>query len=259
MSPGPSRLDPLRRPPASDRLRVALADDEPLARDRIRTLLADEPDTVLVGEYRSGEEAVSGLINDLPDIVFLDVRMPALDGLALAERIQSLVAPELCPVIVFVTAYDGYAIQAFDVSATDYLLKPFDRARFRAALARARQRVRERGRVDARFVVRTGSKVSLVRADDVECICGEGNYVRLHAGGRTHLVRETLKSVEARLDSRRFLRVHRSAIINVDRVATLEPFTHGQYIVTMKDGSRIVSSRTRTERLRALLKRAEPR
>ena len=235
-------------------LRVALVDDEPLGRERIRTLLADEKNVALVGEYRTGEEALTGILESAPQVLFLDVRMPGMDGFALVQLLEAELAPEQRPFIVVVTAYDAYALRAFDVSAVDYLLKPFDRARFRAALARARARVTERPRPEARFVVRSASRMTLVRAEDVEWIAGEGNYARLHSGGRRHLVRETLKSVEARLDPNKFVRVHRSAIVNVDCVATLEPHVHGQYVLTMKDGSRIVSSRTHSAKLRALLK-----
>lgn len=235
-------------------LRVALVDDEPLGRERIRALLADEKDVSLIGEYRTGEEALTGILESAPQVLFLDVQMPGMDGFGLVQLLESHLAPDQRPFIVVVTAYDEYALRAFDVSAVDYLLKPFDRARFRAALARARARVTERPRPEARFVVRLASKMTLVRAADVEWIAGEGNYARLHSGGRRHLVRETLKSVEARLDPGKFVRVHRSAIVNVECVASLEPHVHGQYVLTMKDGSRITSSRTHSPKLRALLK-----
>jgi two-component system LytT family response regulator len=235
-------------------LRVALVDDEPLGRERIRALLADEEDVALVGEYSTGEEALAGIVESAPQLLFLDIQMPEMDGFGLVQRLEARLAPEQRPFIVVVTAHDAYALRAFDVSAVDYLLKPFDRARFRAALARARARVSERPRPEARFVVRSASRMTLVRAADVEWIAGEGNYARLHSGGRRHLVRETLKSVEARLDPGKFVRVHRSAIVNVDCVATLEPHVHGQYVLTMKDGSRITSSRTHSANLRALLK-----
>ena len=235
-------------------LRVALVDDEPLGRERIRALLADERDVTLIGEYGTGEEALAGILESAPQVLFLDVQMPGIDGFSLVQLLEGRLAPEERPFIVVVTAFDEYALRAFDVSAVDYLLKPFDRARFRAALARARARVSERPRPEARFVVRLASKMTLVRAGDVEWIAGEGNYARLHSGGRRHLVRETLKSVEARLDPSKFVRVHRSAIVNVDCVATLEPHVHGQYVLTMKDGSRITSSRTHSPKLRTLLK-----
>ena len=235
-------------------LRVVLVDDEPLGRERIRALLADEKDVALVGEYRTGEEALAGILETAPQVLFLDIQMPEMDGFGLVQLLDARLAPEQRPFIVVVTAHEVHALRAFDVSAVDYLLKPFDRARFRAALARARARVSERPRPDARFVVRTASKMTLVRATDVEWIAGEGNYARLHSAGKRHLVRETLKSVEARLDPRKFVRVHRSAIVNVDCVATLEPHVHGQYVLTMKDGARIISSRTHSGKLRALLK-----
>jgi two-component system LytT family response regulator len=235
-------------------LRVALVDDEPLGRERIRALLADERDVSVVGEYRTGEEALTGILESAPQVLFLDVQMPGMDGFALVQLLEGQLAPGQRPFIVVVTAYDEYALRAFDVSAVDYLLKPFDRARFRAALARARARASERPRPEARFVVRSASRMTLVRAADVEWIAGDGNYARLHSGGRRHLVRETLKSVEARLDPTKFVRVHRSAIVNVDCVATLEPHVHGQYVLTMKDGSRITTSRTHSAKLRALLR-----
>jgi two-component system, LytTR family, response regulator len=235
-------------------LRVALVDDEPLGRERIRALLADEKDVTLVGEYRTGEEALTGILESAPQVLFLDVQMPGMDGFGLVQLLEAQLAPDQRPFIVVVTAYDDYALRAFDVSAVDYLLKPFDRARFRAALTRARARVSERPRPEARFVVRLASRMTLVRAADVEWIAGEGNYARLYSGGRRHLVRETLKSVEARLDPSKFVRVHRSAIVNVDCIASLEPHVHGQYVLTMKDGSRITSSRTHSGKLRALLK-----
>ncbi len=235
-------------------LRVALVDDEPLGRERVRALLADEHGVTLVGEYSTGEEALTGILESAPQVLFLDVQMPGMDGFGLVQALESHLAPDQRPFIVVVTAYDAYALRAFDVSAVDYLLKPFDRGRFRAALARARARVTERPRPEARFVVRSASKMTLVRAADVEWIAGEGNYARLHSSGRRHLVRETLKSVEARLDPGKFVRVHRSAIVNVECVATLEPHVHGQYVLTMKDGSRIISSRTHSPKLRALLK-----
>lgn len=268
-----------------DPLRAALVDDEPLGRERVRTLLADEGDVELVGEYATGEEAVAGVAAALPEVLFLDVQMPGIDGFDALELLQQVVTAEDMPAIVFVTAHDQYALRAFDVSAVDYLLKPFDRARFQAALARARARARarrtsgpdgaewvtglleqvrlvrekqseadaQRVRAEARFVVRSGSKISFVRATDVDWIEGDGNYARLHTRGRSHLVRETLKSVESRLDQHRFVRVHRSAIVNVDCIGVVEPRGHGEYAITMKDGARLTSSRTHSGKLRAML------
>jgi two-component system LytT family response regulator len=272
-------------PPEAATLRVAIVDDEPLGRERIRALLAGETQITLAGEYSTGEAAVAGTADSPPDVIFLDVQMPGLDGFGVVQLLQQVVDPGQLPVIVFVTAYDEYALRAFEVSAVDYLLKPFDRARFGDALSRARTRVRERKmasgagedgvaqlleqvrelraqhdaahseqmRAEARFVVRSASKLFFVRAADVDWISSDGNYARLYTGGKTHLVRETLKSVESRLHPRQFVRVHRSAIINVDRVAVLQPHGHGEYVVTMKDGSRLTSSRAHSAKLRSLL------
>jgi two-component system LytT family response regulator len=238
-------------------LRAALVDDEPLGRERIRTLLGDEPDIELAGEYCSGDEAVEGVGRIRPHLFFLDVQMPGLDGFGVVKALERRLSATEMPIIVFVTAFDEYALRAFDVSALDYLLKPFDRARFRAALGRARVRATERFRIDAeaRFVVRSASKIFLVKAEEVDWIEGDGNYARLHVNGRSHLVRETLKSVEARLAQGQFVRVHRSAIVNVDRVAMLQPHVHGQYRLVMKDGARLTSSRTHSAKLRSILKR----
>ena len=270
----------------AERLRAALVDDEPLGRERVRTLLADEGDVELVGEYATGEAVVEGVASRLPDVLFLDVQMPGIDGFDTVQLLQQVMSPEEMPVIVFVTAHDQYALRAFDVSAVDYLLKPFDRARFREALARARSRLQERRvsgaagtewlralleqvrllreqqsetdaereRAAARFVVRNGPKIHFVKASEVDWIEGDGNYARLHTRGRSHLVRETLKSVESRLDQRRFVRVHRSAIVNVDSIGVVQPHGHGEYAITMKDGARLTSSRTHSAKLRAMIR-----
>jgi two-component system, LytTR family, response regulator len=237
-------------------LRVAIVDDEPLGRERLRTLLAAETGVALVAEFGSGPEAIRGLTMVLPEVLFLDVQMPGLDGIAVVRELETRIPPAHLPVIVFVTAHDRYALDAFEVSATDYLLKPFDRPRFQAALQRARARVVERDatRIGTRFVVRTAGKVLLVDAAEVEYITGEGNYVRLHVGSRTYLVRETIKSVETRLDPRRFMRVHRSAIVRIDCVRTLQPHAHGEYVVTMRDGARLTSSRSYSTRVREMLR-----
>ena len=257
------------------RIRVVVVDDEPLARERLRTLLASRPEVELVAECGDGGSAVETIAATRPDLVFLDVQMPELDGFEVLDALRLLDPPAL-PAVVFVTAYDAYALRAFEVRALDYLLKPFDRSRFDEALGRALERLRgresagmtvESGALAAllaelraergwreRFVVRTGSRISFVRTEEVDWIDAEGNYLRLHVAGRTHLVRETMKSVEAELDPSRFVRVHRSAIVNVDRIASLEPYFHGEYVVTLRDGARLTSSRSHSARLRALLR-----
>ena len=249
-------------------VRVVIVDDEPLARERIRTMLEGRDEYTVVAECGDGEAAAAEIARLRPDLVFLDVQMPELDGFGVIEALGD----ERLPVIVFVTAFDDYAIRAFDVSAVDYLLKPFDRPRFERALARAAARLDSGGESDddelrafvsrlrtergyvTRFVVRADGRITFVRVEDVDWIDSAGNYVRLHAAGRVHLLRETLKSVEARLDPDAFVRVHRSAIVSLDRIASLEPYFHGEYVVTMRDGSKLTSSRTHSSALRELLK-----
>lgn len=269
-------------------VRAIIADDEPLARERLRVLLAERGGIEVVAECATGEEAVTAVERDAPDLLFLDVQMPELDGFGALEVLGETLAIQRMPHVVFVTAFDDYALRAFDVNAVDYLLKPFDRGRFETAVTRALARLdkqrRAPGNADphsevrallaqlraeresmrdaardapltspARFVVRTGGKLHLVRADDVDWIDAEGNYVRLHVSGKSHLVRDKMKAIEERLDPAKFMRVHRSAIVNVDRIATLEPYFHGEYVVTMRDGARVTSSRTHSARLRKLL------
>ncbi len=250
-------------------IRALIVDDEPLTRERIRTLLAEHRDVEVIGECRDGQEAVNAILAEHPDLVFLDVQMPELDGF---EVIKALSAEDL-PAIVFVTAFDEYAIRAFEVNAIDYLLKPINPARFERAVRRAIDRLQqsnareperklfdfvERWRAEqqyaTRFVVRSGSKLSFVRVSDVDWIDTADNYVRLHVSGREHLVRDTLKSVESQLHPEMFIRVHRSIIINLDRVETVEPYFHGEYVVTMKDGAKLTTSRSYSERLRTLLR-----
>jgi two-component system LytT family response regulator len=262
-------------------LRIVVADDEPLARQRVRSMLAGRPGCEVVGEATNGAEAVALIVRERPDVVFLDIKMPELDGFEVIAALEATAGA--VPAVVFVTAFGDYAVKAFDVRALDYLLKPFDRARFdralESALARSRERseggagagfaagvppelrealsaLGERRRYPARFLVRSGSRMYFVRADEIEWADAAGNYVRLHAGGRTHLVRQTMTAFESQLDPDRFVRVHRSALVNVDRIAQIEPYVHGEYVITMRDGTRLTSSRAHGGRLRALLDRS---
>jgi two-component system LytT family response regulator len=251
-------------------IRVAIADDEPLARERLRSLLAGRERYTIVAECNDGVDAVAALSEHDIDLLFLDVQMPGLDGF------QILAEPGTAPlpIIVFVTAFSDYALRAFDVSALDYLLKPFDRERFEETLTRVEERLAGRQRTEisdelrdflhrlstttapahvSRFPVRANGEIYFVRVEDIDWIDAEGNYVALHAAGRRHLVRDTIKSLEHRLDPAKFLRVHRSAIINVDRLRKLQPYFHGEYVITLQDGTTLTSSRTYSERLRALL------
>jgi len=249
------------------RFRAVIVDDEPLPRERIATLLETHPEVEIVAECRDGAEAVRVIPEVKADLLFLDIQMPELDGFEVLEALEG----DQLPAVIFVTAFDEYAVRAFEVSAIDYLLKPIDPVRFEQALGRALERMtrspdasgelqsflsrwRAQRGFAARFVVRAGGKVTFIRPQDVDWIDAAGNYVRLHSGGRQHLVRETMKSIDSRLDPEVFVRVHRSAIVNIDRVASLEPYFHGEYVVIMRDGSKLTSSRSHSGRLRALLK-----
>ena len=249
-------------------IRALIVDDEPLPRERIRTLLAQHENIDIVGECGDGVDALHTIREQQPDLVFLDIQMPGLDGFGVLGALPA----DTMPVVIFITAYDEYALDAFEVNALDYLLKPIHPARFEKALSRAiaqldqnqkhetdptlyafvEQLRAERG-YTRRFAVRTGSKVHFVRTDDIDWIDAAENYVQLHIAGTVHLVRETMKSLEAQLNPGVFIRVHRSIIINIDRVASIEPYSHGEYIVTMKDGTPLTSSRTYSDRLRSFL------
>lgn len=252
------------------KIKVAIADDEPLARERLTSLLEGRERYAVVAECNDGAEALAALTDHDIDLLFLDVQMPGLDGFQFLESLGN--AP--LPMIVFVTAFNDYALRAFDVSALDYLLKPFDRDRFEKTLARVEERIaaRQQGEISvelreflttlstsvapghiSRFPVRANGEIYFVRVEDVDWIDAEGNYVALHAAGRRHLVRDTIKSLDGRLDPVKFVRVHRSAIINVDRLRKLQPYFHGEYVITLQDGTTLTSSRTYSDRLRALL------
>lgn len=251
------------------RIRTVLVDDEPLARERIRTLLAAHDDVEIVAECTSGIEALRAITELQPHLVFLDVQMPELDGFGVVDAIEQPV-----PAIVFVTAYDQYAIRAFEVHALDYLLKPFDRDRFEKALSRARKEL-QRGesgalqggledllrelRTDAkrieRLVVRSGGRIFFIRTDEVDWIEAEGNYVRLHTGSESHLVRETMTNLEARLDPGKFLRVQRSALVNIESVRELRPWFQGDYLIVMRDGRELTSGRGYRETIRRFINR----
>ena len=247
-------------------LRVLVVDDEAPARRRIRRLLALEPGVTVIGECGDGSSALAEIVSTRPDLVFLDVQMPERDGFAVVKEIPDA----SLPAILFVTAHDRYALRAFDVHAVDYLLKPFTAERFRTALARARERIARRTE-DAglasladtlrnqpaylsRVPVRTGGRTVFVDLAAVDWLEAADNYVRLQVGPREYLVRETLAGLEAQLDPDRFVRIHRSVIVQVDRVAALRPTSHGDAELTLRDGKRLAVSRTWRERLTAALR-----
>jgi two-component system LytT family response regulator len=238
-------------------MRVLIAEDEPLARDRLRTLLQDHNDVEIAAECADGRSAVDAIRDHEPDLVFLDVSMPELNGF---EVIQEIGAAEMPPVI-FVTAFDHYAVQAFDAHAVDYVLKPFDEDRFRTAVERGRDALRKRtnGALDQRLsdllqglarpsylerlAVKSGGKIIFLKTNEVQWIAAEGNYARLHAGNRSYLMRETMSNLESKLDPDRFIRIHRSTIVSTDAIAELEPLFQGDYVVVLRDGTRLTSSR----------------
>lgn len=248
-------------------IRTVIVDDERHARQKIRTLLASESDLQIVAECSDGSDAIEQIRALKPDLVFLDVQMPGIDGFDVLSEAGSSTRN-----VVFVTAHDQYAVRAFDVQALDYLLKPFDRARMQQTLGRVRERlrsgedlqerlrsfldqVRPRTGLRDRLMIRSAGRISFLRAADVEWIEAADNYVRIHAGKETHLIRETMSSLEGELDRRKFVRVHRSAIINVDAITEIRSLFHGDYVIVLRSGIEIPLGRTYRERLEQALGR----
>ena len=254
-------------------IRTLIVDDEQMARASIRVLLGSDPEIELVGECASGVDAVTAIAARSPDLVFLDVQMPRMNGFEVLEAIGD--ARRF--VVVFVTAYDSYAIEAFDVQALDYVLKPFDDRRFHRAVERAKDRIRH-ARLDhiaselvnvmagaapadkppandphERIVIRDGGRTVFVPLSDIDWIEAADYYVQLHVGKKSYLLREPMRDLEARLDPKRFMRIHRSAIVAIDRVTELRPSAHGDHCVRLRDGTDLKLSRARRGRLRVLL------
>jgi len=248
-------------------LRTLVVDDEAPARRRIRRLLLAEPGVAVVGECGDGDSAVAMIVRERPHLVFLDVQMPERD---VFDVVKAIPAAEL-PAILFVTAHDAYALRAFDVHAVDYLLKPFTAERFRTALARARERIARRGAdtplhrlADAlrrhrawltRVTVRAGPRTMVVDLSSVDWMEAADNYVRLHVKEREYLLRETLSGLEGQLDPERFVRIHRSAIVPVDRIGSIRPQTHGDAEIELRNGTRLTVTRTWRDRLKRALGR----
>jgi two-component system, LytTR family, response regulator len=239
-------------------IRALIVDDEPLARESVRRFLKAHPDVQIVGECGDGKSAVAAIRNDSPDLVFLDIQMPEMDGFAVLHNIGF----ERMPVIVFVTAYDQYAVRAFEENVLDYLLKPFGKARFERALARVRECITRPGGRDAgqrilramesitgrrtwldRVPVLENGRIVYIRAEDIEWIEAAGNYARLHAGARCHDVRETLTALEGKLDPNEFVRIRRSTIVNMRHVKEVHPWFHGYHLVVLANGEKLRMSR----------------
>ena len=259
-------------------VRTLIVDDERMARKRLRTLLAGDSEVDVVAEASNGRDAVSAIRERSPDLVFLDIQMPELDGFAVVQA----VGVERMPVTVFVTAFDQYALKAFEAHALDYLTKPFDRERFQTSLARAKQQVflrssartatnqpatpadaterlvsllsdlRRKQEFAERLMVKSAGRVVFLRVDEIDWIEAAGSYVRLHVGRDSHLLHEGISALMSRLEAARFARVHRSTIVNLDRVRELQPWFHGDAIAILRDGTKIQVSRTYRESLAAL-------
>lgn len=254
---------------AQETLHVLIVDDEPLARRRIETLLARHDDIEVAGQAENGDEAVEGIRRLRPDLVFLDVQMPKCSGLEVVRD----VGPENMPAVIFVTAYDEYALEAFEVAALDYLVKPFDNERFEQALRRARKTIvlrhvdRLRGRLVEllaepppaekpplsdhleRIAVDLRGQMRVIPVEEIDFITAEGSYAELHVGEDTYLIRERMQKLEDRLDPRRFVRIHRSHIVQIDRIEALLRSKGGNYAVRLKDGRRLKVSRSRRQAL----------
>jgi two-component system LytT family response regulator len=248
-------------------IKVLIVDDEPLSRERIRMFIEHHEDIEIAAEAGDGEEALRALEQHHPDVVFADVQMPDLSGLEMIRRVE----PDERPLVVFVTAFENYAVEAFAVGAVHYLVKPFGRKDVEAAVVRIREVLAARVAGSSisdllthfqrhmgsepleRVVIKRDGRALVLRVDQIDWIEAAGNYSRVHAGGQRHLVRETMSSLEKKLDKRRFVRVHRSALVNIDRIRELQPTSHGDYSIVLHDETRIVLSRRYRGSLEILL------
>jgi two-component system LytT family response regulator len=241
-----------------------IIDDEPLGRQKVLLLLKDEPGVEVVAESAGGDDAVQQIRTHHPDLLFLDVQMPGKDGFAILRELEQ----DQLPFVIFVTAYDQHAVEAFRVHALDYLLKPFDRERFLEALGRAREQMLQQREGDAgrrllnmlgstsleagqadRLMLKTGGKIVFLRTEEIDWVEAQGDYVCLHAGQKKHLLREKISELEHQLPHRSFVRIHRSTIVNLDRIKEMQPLFYGEYSVVLHDGTRLTLSRSFREKV----------
>lgn len=258
------------------KIKTIIVDDEPLARRNLRVLLERDPQIEILEECRNGREAIKAINTLAPDLIFLDIQMPEMDGFDVLAQ----VGPEHIQAIIFVTAFDQYALKAFDVHALDYLLKPFDDERFARALERAKSQIAAREinqlserllalleereterkgskheeRYLTRLMIKSSSRMMLLKVDEIDFIEADGNYAKLHTGRKTHLLREKMNDLEGRLDPAKFVRIHRSIIVNLERIKEMHPHFNGDYVVVLEDGRQLRLSRTRREQLEARLR-----
>jgi two-component system LytT family response regulator len=258
-----------------ENIRTLIVDDEPIARRGIRQQLRPEADVEIIGECANGREAVAAIRKQSPDLIFLDVQMPLLDGFGVVDAI----GVDNLPAVVFVTAYDEHAIRAFEVNALDYLLKPIDQDRFQKTLSRVRlqlngakieqlqrkfasllQHLEEsktestRTKYSGGIAIRESSRVFFLSVDEIDWINAQGNYIQIHTEGSAHLLRETMKGIETKLDPEKFLRIRRSTIVRIERIKELHPLFNGEYAVSLRNGTQLTSSRRYRHNLEALLK-----
>jgi two-component system LytT family response regulator len=252
--------------PGTMSIRVLIVDDEALARERVRRLLAAEPGIEIIGECADGASAIQTIRRESPDLVFLDVQMPEADGLTVLQQ----VGVDRIPAVIFVTAYDQFALKAFEVHAVDYLMKPFEKDRFKTALVRAIERIQRRQTGDLsqrlsalladvlpaqtprgpeRLAIKSSGRVVFIKVDDIDWIEAADNYVNLHVGKEQHLHRETMSAIETQLPSATFMRISRSTIVNLERIRELQPLFHGEYAVILKSGTRLTLSRGYRDRV----------
>lgn len=262
------------------KIRTLIVDDERLARARVRRMLKGEGDFEIVGECRNGQEAVRFIRNEKPELVFLDVQMPEMSGLEVLQTIGA----KAVPAVVFVTAFDQYAVQAFDFYALDYLLKPFARERFAQMIERVKEQFEQQKSLLSRpgqpqpdnleerlvaliqelnekkylerIVVKTAGKVFFLKTDDIDWIEAAGNYLELHVGRSTHLIRDTMHGIESKLNPGKFLRIHRSVIVRIDHIKEMHPMFSGDYTVMLHDGTELSLSRHFRDRWEKLLDRS---
>lgn len=244
-----------------------IVDDQLMAREVLRRMLRNEPDIEIVGMPSTGREAVEAINSYAPDLVFLDVRMPELDGFGVLAQID----PERMPVIIFVTANDDFALRAFEVHALDYLVKPCTADRFQTALRRARTQIlrnqtgvihrrlsalladlKAQPKLAERLPVKSEGRIIFVRLTEIDWVEAADNYVKLHVGAESHMLRETMTALEAKLPADRFLRINRSTLINIEQIKELHPMFHGEYVVILRDGTRLTLTRGYREKLRLL-------
>ena len=249
-------------------MRMLIVDDEPLAREKIRDLVKLDPELEIAGECTNGLEALAAIQELRPDLLLLDVQMPEVGGFAVLEALKD----EVMPLVIFVTAYDQYAVRAFEFHALDYLLKPFDRERFEAAIGRAKAHVRreQNGSLDQRIlalleqlkaetkyierlVVKAGGRVFFLETKEIDWVEAEGNYVNIHTPKKSFLLRETISNLEAQLDPKHFVRIHRSSIVRIDRIQELQTWSHGEYRVLLYGGTELTLSRNYRDNLQSLL------